>query len=330
MLAVAAGCSIYDAELLSDGESRGGSAGTGRAGSGSSGQGGAPGTGASAGGGSAGTAAGKGGKSGGGTGPSGGRGAGQSEGGAPAEAGGAGEGGEAGDAGGDGGSGGSAAGQGGKGGTVSAGGTSGGGKGGTAGNGGTTAGSGGQIGGSAGSAGGGSETCSGCARLSVPLTLSTERQHYVIDLPGATDFSAGSITYRVRVIAGSGGEIRAYAQHGGTPDYDLTYGGLRKLDAIASWTTVTWDLGAAVTTFDKTRIARIGIEVTGANSSSFTNPTILYLDSISVSGPSVGPYAFDTAAALSSSTTRPAPGIFWLSAEPDEALPGSTLSWLGP
>jgi hypothetical protein len=343
-LAVAAGCSIYDAELLSGDRVAGASAGGPSASSGAGGRHASAGEGGLASGG-VGTAPGKAGESGGdAAGPSGGQ-AGESsqhDGGAAAEAGSGDQAGAGGEVGADGGAsaagmvgavgGGADAGRGGsngRGGTSSGGGTSGLPVGGTGG-GGRSSGGAESHAGSAGAAGAASEVCSGCARLSVPLTLSSERQHYVIDLPASSDFSTGSISYRVRAMAGTGGEVRAYVQHGGTPDYDLTYGGLRKLDAIGTWTSVTWDLAASAASFDLTRIARIGIEITGANSTAFTNPTLLYLDSITITGPTLGPYEFDSAVTLSSAQTRPAMDVLWLSPEPGESVAGSALSWLGP
>lgn len=186
------------------------------------------------------------------------------------------------------------------------------------------------AGGSAGA--GGAETCgTGCARMSVPLAVLNDRTHYSFSLGGEADFSIAVVTYRVRKVSATGGRIWAYVQHGGTPDYNLIYGGSRNFDQLGSdWTTVTWDVGATVPgfTFDKTAIARVGIEIVASGTGPWTSPTVVYLDSLSVTGPNVGPWPFDDGSTVSSASSAPA-GVFWMSTnDPDELVVGSLLGWV--
>jgi hypothetical protein len=207
---------------------------------------------------------------------------------------------------------------------------------GSAGKGGAAAGGGGSSGGGAGASGsagsGGAETCpgaSGCARLSVPLAAAGDRTHFSIALGATVDFSTAVVSYRVRRVSATGGRVWAYVQHGGTPDFDLIYGGSRDLDQLGSdWTTVTWDIASTVPPFpfDKTVIARVGIEILASDPGPWTNPTVVDLDFIEVSGPDVGPWPFDDAASVSMETGSP--GVFWMSDNDGELVLGSSLVWI--
>ncbi|HEY3498565.1 MAG TPA: hypothetical protein VGK73_27935 [Polyangiaceae bacterium] len=349
----AAACSVYEPSLLEGPEDGGapGDAGTGGDSGASANPGGSAGSGRGGSSGSSGNTSGESGAGGGArpeageagaggnepaTGGAGGEGASESggEGGSPASGG---RGGGGGNVAGSAGAAGSAGGGAGAGAGGSAG-VSGGGSGGTSGIGGTS-GAGGSSGtsGSAGSggSGGSGETCTGatgCARLSVPLTGATQRTFFVIDLPSLTNFTSATLSFRVLPVFASGGRILAFVQHGGTPpgDYNLIQGGLRTLSSLSGWTTVTWDVGATVPgfTFDKSVIKRIGIEVSGGGSTSWNDPTVLYLDSITITGPSVGPYHFGDASTVDSDTTLP--NILGMANNTGDFVPGSTLAWLGP
>jgi hypothetical protein len=205
--------------------------------------------------------------------------------------------------------------------------------GGTGGSAGTVAGSGGKAGesGSAGSAGAdGCPGATGCARLSVPLAAANQRTHFSIWLGGEVDFTNAVLTYRVRRVAATGGRIWAFVQHGGTPDYNLIYGGSRNFDQLGDdWVTVTWDIGATVPgfPFDKALVARVGIEMVASGSGPWTNPTVVVLDSIEISGPSAGPWPFDDASTVTSEVS-PAADLLGMSTNSADLVPGSTLTWL--
>jgi len=336
-----ASCSVYEPSLLtgeaSPASARGGSSGkAGAAGKGGgAAHGGTPGTGghAASGGGPAGGSSGTGGAS---SGTGGASSAGDS--GAPGEAG-QGAGGE-----GNNGAGGSSdAGSGGSAGVVGAtggasgSGTSGGG--GRAGAGATgaagDAGQGGSAGtGTAGTGGNaGGEACSGCARLSVPLASVTDQAHFLMTLPANTDFTSAIVTFRVLCKAGTGGQLRGYLQHGGTPDFAFLVLGITELADLSGWSTVSYEL-SSVTGFDKTVVRRVGLEVTGAGSSSWLNPTIVYLDSISIANTELDPssFSFDDATTISTtpSSSGPRDQRLWLNDAVHDSNVPAALSWLGP
>jgi hypothetical protein len=188
------------------------------------------------------------------------------------------------------------------------------------------------AGGVAGSAGG--ETCSGCARLSVPLAASGDRAHFTLLLPADTDLSAATITFRVAKIAGTGGTFRGYIQEG-SPNY-ASQGATGT--TIASMSTgmqdIAWSIASAGTAADKTRIRRIGIEIVGTGGSSWTNPTVLYVDRIVVTGSSLSPatYPFGTASTVHTTPTEQGPtGALYLNSHSgDTTVTGAAISWLGP
>lgn len=197
-------------------------------------------------------------------------------------------------------------------------------------------GAGGSAGGSVGGGGtGGSaaETCSGCARLSVPLASATDQAHFLMTLPANTDFTSAVVTFRVRCQAGSGGQLRGYLQHGGTPDYAFLVLGITELVDLSGWTSVSYEL-SGVTGFDKTVVRRVGLEITAAGSSSWLDPTVVYLDSISIANTALNPSSFSFDAADSITTTPsslgPTDQTLWLNDAEHDSNVAATLSWLGP
>jgi hypothetical protein len=219
---------------------------------------------------------------------------------------------------------------GGSGGAGNAGGGVGGDGAGNAGTGGGGAGSGGGVAGS----GGSGEVCTGCARLSVPLAASTDQAHFTVTLPVATDFSAATIAIRVARYAGTGGWFKAYIQEG-SPDYFYQDNVETTIASIGtSMQTISWDVATAGTTADKTIIRRIGIEISGNGASSWTSPTVLYIDSITVTGTTLAmsSFTFDTSSTVSTTPTGNGPNnVIWLNNySGDTNVTGAMLSWLGP
>lgn len=222
-----------------------------------------------------------------------------------------------------------------RGGAAAAGGSSGGGTGG-----GGTGGSGGIAGkagrgGSSGSGGSGSsEVCSGCARLSVALASALDRARFIITMPSNTNFETAVITLRVFRRAGTGGQLRSYLQHGGGPFgfAELALGG-RDLADLSGWVDLTFDL-APVTDYDKTIVRRLGIEIVGTGASSWANPTVVYVDSVSITNTALDPsvFAFDSANTVVPTPRTSSPGDqrMWLNSGSGDTNVAATLSWLGP
>ena len=212
----------------------------------------------------------------------------------------------------------------------------------TAGTGGTTgtggsvnAGGGGGSGGTSGGGGsGGSATANGCAVLSVPLDSATDKAHFVISLASPTDLSHATISMHLYVRAGSGGSIFNYVQDSGTYHFFAVVPAQRSaLSSFSGWSTVTWDVGAqpdsAATGIVKTSIKNIGIELGAQPSSSWTSPTIIYIDSIAVATPTLS-FTFDASSSVypTPTTTAAAGQALWLnSGTVDTTAVGVTLGW---
>jgi hypothetical protein len=217
---------------------------------------------------------------------------------------------------------------GGKGGSSSAGGSSGAGSSG----GGTMSTGGSAAGGSAGKPGSG-EVCSGCARLYVPLASSTDRARFVLSIAPGTDLTDATITLRIARPKGTSGKFRAYIQEGG-PDYHVRFGPSINLAALStSMSSITFKIDDSITSVDVTAIARMGVEISGEGGSSFTNPTLIYVDRISVVGEWVADqdFTFDTAASVSTTPTNSGPlGKMWLNNyKADTNMSGAAIEWLG-
>jgi hypothetical protein len=140
---------------------------------------------------------------------------------------------------------------------------------------------------------------------------------------------------RVYVLAGSGGVLLNYVQDTGNHFMASTTMRPALSTLVGTWTTLTWNVGGetAVNGIDKTIIKRIGIEVTGAGSTSWTNPTRIYVDWISSSIITPVPsFPFDTSGTVdtTASTGVDVGGqVLWLnSASSDTSATGVTLGWL--
>lgn len=173
----------------------------------------------------------------------------------------------------------------------------------------------------------------GCAKLSVPLNGANDKAHFVVSLRSPADLSAAgtTISLRVYVEAGAGGVILAYAQ-----DSSFNFLGPATKPLLAEqsgWVTLAWDIGAepaAQTGIMKRSVSRIGIEIKAAPSATWSDPTVVYVDSISVDAPALsfpfGTMATVSATAQSSDVTGQ---VLWLnSGTSDTTATGSKLSWV--
>lgn len=199
----------------------------------------------------------------------------------------------------------------------------------------STAGAGGTLG--AGGGGGGTAgtpttfpepSCAGCVRLFVPLASPTDKANYAITLPAVRDFSAATITYRVYLEAGSGGFVKGYIQHSGSPDFlqmfQSTPADISTLGG--GWRDIVWNVGAQAANYDKRIIGRVGIQVTSLGATKWSNPTIVYLDSVSVSGVSTGPWTFDQSGSVGPGGVSGPPNVLFTNLG-DNPVSDSTATW---
>jgi hypothetical protein len=210
--------------------------------------------------------------------------------------------------------------------------------------GGASSGSGGTAGASAGSTGmGGSggtgappplTTCTGCARLEAPFDSADDKANFVINLPNTVFLGNARITFRVYREAGTGGAVKGYIQHGGSPDFNQLFQlDALPLSAIKGWTDFTWDVGAqAAPNYDK-NVTRIGIQITAAGSTEWVKPTILYLDSITVANASAGPWTFNDGGTIVNGNpmcpaTHSSRNVLWCNGS-DSPVSGTRITWLG-
>jgi hypothetical protein len=193
-------------------------------------------------------------------------------------------------------------------------------------------GSGAATGGTAGSAGtgsGGAATATGCAVLSAGMAASTDKTHYLITLGTAdVDFTNAVVTARLNV-QGVGGGLFLYVQEA---TYEFHGGPLTSFSSLSGWTTVTWDLSAETDTspLDITKVRRLGLEIAGTGGSAWTNPTVVYLDSITVTTPALA-FSFDATSSVykTPTTLYTVDTALWLNnGSSDTSASGSTLDWV--
>jgi|SRR6478735_322874 len=226
-----------------------------------------------------------------------------------------------------GGSAGNGSGGGGKGGAMSTGGATG------AGAGGAGTGSAGTAGASAGSGGGAVQTSKGCAKLSVPLVASGDKAHFVISLASPADLSAAKVSMRLYVQAGTGGTLFNYVQDNGTYHFlGVPPADRRELSSFSGWSTLTWNVGTepeGSSGIVKTSIKNIGIELNAQPSSAWTSPTIVYVDSVTVTTPTLS-FTFDASTSVytTPTTMSAASQALWLnSGASDTTATGAALGW---
>jgi hypothetical protein len=197
-----------------------------------------------------------------------------------------------------------------------------------------TGGTGGAIGGTGGAAvGGATQTANGCAKLSVPFDAASDKAHFVISLNSPADLSGATISMRLYVEAGMGGSIFNYVQDSGTYHFlGVPAAQRRLLSGPSTWSTLSWNVGtedAAATGIVKTSIKNIGIELNAQPSASWSNPTIVYIDSLTVTSPTLS-FTFDAKASVypTPTTTSATAEALWLNnGATDTTAAGAMLSW---
>jgi hypothetical protein len=169
----------------------------------------------------------------------------------------------------------------------------------------------------------GNETCSGCARLSVPLTSAAIRAHFVITLDGSPDFTAATVHYRVSVHAGTTGLFTGYLQDASGFTYQVL--GSTELSALSGWQDLAWVVPSPGADFDATDIRLLGIEIAGETGA--ISPTVVYVDSVTVPEVALAINFDDASSVVEGPQTGYATELkMWLNADSDA---GSSLSWLG-
>jgi hypothetical protein len=164
--------------------------------------------------------------------------------------------------------------------------------------------------------------------LTTALDDVDDQAHFVITLPADTDFTDAIVSVRLHVSGAVGGSLFLYVQQA---TYEFLGQAPLALNGFSGLTTIAWDVGAETTTeVDKTLIRRIGIEISADGATTWTNPTLVYIDSITVTQASLS-FPFDetdsvytTPASSHSSDTS-----LWLNnATADTtALEGSSVAW---
>ncbi|MDQ2646220.1 MAG: hypothetical protein M3020_20570, partial [Myxococcota bacterium] len=172
--------------------------------------------------------------------------------------------------------------------------------------------------------------CTGCAKLFVPLAKIDDSANFAIPISQRSNFTSAVITARVYRELGTGGSIKMYVQHSGDPDYgqlfqeesfpleDLPY---------RAWKTIPFDVGAEVTSFNKSIVGRVGLQITGDPGTEWED-TVVYVDYVRVTGSHTVEWNFDTNGSVGPDSSTGNPGVMFLNTG-DNGLRTAVLSWLG-
>jgi hypothetical protein len=190
-------------------------------------------------------------------------------------------------------------------------------------------GSAGAAAGTGGSAGAPPVTATGCAKLNASIAASTDKTHYLITLGSAdVDFTSAVVSVHL-YVQGTDGGLFLYLQQA---TYEFYGTPLEPFSDFSGWTTLTWDFSAITSTgtLDKTKVRRLGLEIGGTGGSTFTNPTVVYVDAITVTTPALS-FPFDATASVNTTpvTLHTGDTALWQnSASADTTATGSTLEWV--
>ncbi|WP_437757763.1 hypothetical protein [Sorangium sp. So ce1389] len=133
------------------------------------------------------------------------------------------------------------------------------------------------------------EQCSGCARLSVPLTGRRQATQFFIGFDEAIDLTGATVTFRVKAHTGTSGGVQPFVQNGDELFYANIGYTWNPIADLGEWTEFTIDVDAAAAAspfFNRTLVEVIGLQVTAGDTGPWTNPTVIYVDSITVTRPS--------------------------------------------
>jgi len=187
----------------------------------------------------------------------------------------------------------------------------------------------------------------GCAVLTVPFTAYNTSQSFEIYLPDpAVDLSAATIAVSIRKLSGKAGGLQVIVKNGSAQNYAYAQGAWTPVnDMTTAFATVTLDVANPSSTdmnnpFDPAQIKIITLQIsagdpwysdtamTVVDPTALVNPTVLQVDSITITGTGTypGPYPF-TANAMPLQANVSADA---LAAMPPYAVTGSTVAWQGP
>jgi len=149
-----------------------------------------------------------------------------------------------------------------------------------------------------GSGGPGAAAAPGVAVLSSPLTAMNQASTFQIAFADTHDMSAANamITFRLCVAAASGTttNLLTYAQNDAANGFKSHYQYISTLSAISTCPTMQ-DIPMVVAgdTLVTNAVRYIGVQVASdASAGPWTNPTVIHVDSIAMTGNVVGPYNF--------------------------------------
>ncbi|WP_437691023.1 hypothetical protein [Sorangium sp. So ce176] len=132
------------------------------------------------------------------------------------------------------------------------------------------------------------EHCSGCARLSVPLTAAKQATQFFIGFDEAIDLTGATVTFRVRAHTGTSGGVQPFVQNGA----DLFWANIgytwNPVADLGEWTEFKIDVDTAAAAspfFNRTVVEVIGLNIAAGDTGPWANPTVIYVDSITVTRP---------------------------------------------
>jgi hypothetical protein len=170
------------------------------------------------------------------------------------------------------------------------------------------------------------ESCSGCARLEVPLSAGDQLAVFQLSFPEPVDMTDTTVTWRLKAVgfSGTSGRVGPFVRDAQNGEQCLLW---TELSSLAAWTNVTCELaertpGAAGASFDRTQVVEIGVQIHGGGVSAAAvyDEALVYVDSITFSDHAAPDITFDAGVGdlhlvLESSASAP---------------PGTNVAFLGP
>jgi hypothetical protein len=121
----------------------------------------------------------------------------------------------------------------------------------------------------------------GIVAFSVPLAAATDNQRYADKFSPYPNLTNDVITLRLYAPGATGGSVNIYFSDA---DFSGGNGTIVPLNTLSQgWTDISVAVGGITGSFDPSIVSQVNLEVNGSGGTSFTNPTIMYVDGIRTS-----------------------------------------------
>ncbi|WP_437550567.1 hypothetical protein WME97_07215 [Sorangium sp. So ce367] len=122
----------------------------------------------------------------------------------------------------------------------------------------------------------------------MPFTTANTATQFFIEFASVVDLTGSTVTFRVKTHAGTSGGVQPFVQNGADRSYANIGYSWNPIAGLADWQEITIDVDALAgskPSFERKAVKLIGLQLTAGGTGPWTNPTVVYVDSITVTKP---------------------------------------------